>query len=240
MLIFSTVIKTFLGKGSLSHLWFVMALLFIYLFMHLLYRIRGRVSTSQVFDIRGVTVIALLLSAVFLTSIFLHGKGLPEIRELTWAPLRVVTSLSYFFLGMLMHKYGERLVRIDSLILLLTAAAGYASTCLLSATLQMYWASSFYDSVFVAGGCCALCILCLKYAGKTEEHALINRLSVLTVGVWVLHPFAWRAVRKVLAVMDMPLSLPLRLVMLFPVIAGCAFGSKLARRIPVVKRFFTF
>lgn len=157
------------------------------------------------------------------------------------APFRIITSFSYFFLGMIIHKFYDKLKDIALIPLVVCFSIGFVSMCIFSVCFKMYWASSFYDSIFVVVGCCALFILCIKQKEKVEKYFVtVNTISTLTIGVWILHPFVWTVANEVLSTMSIPLSLPIRLIALLVVILISTVATFIAMKIPFIKKLFMF
>lgn len=243
-LIIDTVVNTFAGRGRLYHLWFMTALIFVYLGIFIITRIVARLSHAKLQDTlnkKTAVIIFISLSVIYFLSVGLFLNGYPEIRDLTWTPLRIVTSYSYFFLGMLINKFYDTVKKINSAVLIIGLVFCYIGTCLESVLLKMYWASSFYDSIFVSMGCCSIFILCLRCRNSMEKYSsFINTVSSLTIGIWILHPFVWNFVRKILRFMSLQISLPIRLIALPMIVAICAMSTFIAMKIPYIKKYFIF
>ena len=241
-LVLDTVLGVITCKGKLFHLWFLIGLSFIYIGILVINQILGGGKSLQNKMNRNTFIlIVFFLTAIFVVSVILAVNKLPEIGEYIPLSVRLITNSSYFFMGMLLHKYFEKIKKINSLVLLITIAIGYISICLLSVYLKRYSASTFYDSIFLLAGCCSLFLFLFKIKNVIIKYSsYINKISLLTIGIWVLHPFVRDVLRKLCSFTGIEFSLPIRLIALPIVILICALITFIGKKIKIINRYFVF
>ena len=226
-----------IGKGLLFHLWFISALVVILLIcyaVNILLR-KDNMTVHQYVGKKMAFLIAIVLSGIFLVDIFLKKlKGI-TLREVLIGPLSLHVTLGYFLLGMSLHNINFPTKRAC----LCAAGGGYAGIYLLSRMLPLAWASSYYPSI-----CCVVATLGIMFFGLNWQPMndiftqIIMYLAPASIGIWILHPLCLAVIRKMLDFFNIENTFLLRITTVPLLFIGCAFISKIALKIKVVKRLF--
>ena len=133
----SLLIGAVIGDGRLYHMWFITALLIIYLILHF-------INNLYIF----IIFLTLLVNAEFIICVF---SGF-EIRDAIPAPLRLLTNGLYFLIGKALHKSNHKV----SKYLYSLSIISYLLIFAIPKISVMIWASAYYASLFCITGTVAI------------------------------------------------------------------------------------
>lgn len=225
--LFGVSLVNLLSAQSWDHMWYLYALMGIYLLLPMM---KAYVSQASREDLRIFLVVlgALTVGVPSLN----HALGL-DLATLVWLPACVF----YFLLG----HYAFIYMRL-SRRLVIACVAGTALGCLAQAAYVAWgdyalWVRSV-DSVFVIGLALLAFLLFKTYLERPfSPRGLVAKASSYSFGVYVLHPVFLNVAYKVLGIG--PWSLP-PVALELGMWAAAFFGSVAAlwvmRRIPGVRR----
>lgn len=232
-----------LAKDSLYHLWFLITLMLIYTAVFLIQKyLTGRNKTIQdIISTKTMLIIVLLMNIIFLYSIVAGIAGLPEIRNILPVPFRLITFGGYYYLGMYIHKYNDKIInKFNPTVSLLVAVISFICICAVSKFSGIIWASSYYSCLFVIIGCISLyCLITqLKYFDKHTK--IINNLSITTTGIWIIHPFANKAFIKMLSYTGIEYNFYIRFISLLIILISCYIAVKFMIKLKYIRKYVTF
>lgn len=154
-----------------------------------------------------------MLFIIFFVDIILTINGLPEIREIVPAPLRLCTNGSYFFIGMYIKKNEKLNVGIWGKIDILVFVICWLCVCMLAIKLHIVWASSYYDFIPVVFGS----VILMKNMVNCSIHNdmfwnIAKRIAPTTTGIWILHPFIYKIANKCLIYFGLKQNIGIRII----------------------------
>lgn len=177
-----------LGKGMLSHCWFLWALAVVYLVLPPLSRVSHKMLVA-------ILVVALSVSFVGRAASIVAGHPVESgVRQ----TLRIWIWLSYFILGGLLYPLRERKLSVRKLItfsVVLSIAAVswqlFAGSSLMPESAGLASAEYFYGSPVTVLWCVSLFCLAISVDLSSDKWP---HLASLTMGVYLLHLFVLRLV----------------------------------------------
>lgn len=180
--------SSLLGKGMLSHCWFLWALAIVYLGLPALSRASCRML---------VAILLVALSVCFVGQTISIVVGHP-VESGVRQTLRIWIWLSYFILGGLLYSLRERKPSVRKLItfsVVLSIAAIawqlFAGSSLMPETAGLASAEYFYGSPVTVLWCVSLFCLAISADLSSDKWP---HLASLTMGVYLLHLFVLRLV----------------------------------------------
>lgn len=238
--------------GWINHLWYMGALVVIYVFFPLL---------KQVFDTnRKIFVYFTMACAVFTfgntllnegATIVLNGLlGRSTVLETfnffnIFNPFREIRGYAfvYFCIGGLASVWQETLLQIPAkkrnimaVVVLLISCLGLWGVGIFyshasGAVWDLVW--NGYDTVFTFA--CVICIyvLCLNWK---RDVGFVRALSGNTLGIYFMHRFFIQLTRTPIKQIPVFCNIPMNLVYTFCILCICLGVSLLLRKIPVVSR----
>lgn len=232
-----------LAQNSLYHLWFIITLMLVYTAVFIIQKyLKKRDKTiPDIVNTKIMLIIVLLMNIVFLYSIIAGIAGLPEIRNIIPASFRLITFGGYYYLGMYIHKYNDKIMnKFNSRISLSVMLVSFVCICAVSWISGIIWASSYYSSIFVIFGCTALYCFVTQIKNHKKYSGIINKLSITTTGIWILHPFVYKSSVKMLSLLGMEYNFCIRLIALPVILILCCIAVSVIMKIKYIKRFVTF
>ncbi len=171
-------VKSLLGIGSMSILWFLFALCIVYA----VYPVINRMRSNLQYYVTALVLVALVQSWYF--SLNITGAG-EKIHPQT---LRVWNWIFYFMLGGLLRDF--RFGKVPALILTVAAAAlNLKASAYLVPHLNTIFCEYFYPGLVVITLSTGLFSLCLNIkVGKLKSA--VEAMAPLFLPVYVLHSFA--------------------------------------------------
>ena len=215
--VLKTAIINVIESNLWDHMWFVYAIIGIYLVIPVFH------SFFQKSKNNAVTVTLLL---------FLFTVLLPEIRNIIRVGITFPLGgyLFYVCFGMLMAKYKQ-----NKLLLPLFAVTGIGSGVCLA--LNPYNQEFEYLSLFVA--IMAVSIFGIATLFNAKGNNVILEISNCTWGIYLIHPFFINLIIKLLKI-DLLSTYPyVKLALFFVVVSLLSFATTfILRRIPLIKKLF--
>lgn len=204
-----TILGMFVGKGYLFQLWFVPALLLIYLMCYLMDLFN--LNRQQIFGGGHILFSILLIQlAVFVINYALKINYSVEIREIIYPPLRLITNFSFFTLGEWIRLNEDSIYKYK-IYFPVVLMISFITTCALSLVLKLPWASSFYDFPILTIGMISLFELLIR---NDVTNRYIRFFLDKSIGIWVLHPILLLVLNKVMSTLNIDLLI-VRIVCIF-------------------------
>lgn len=232
-----------LAQNSLYHLWFLITLMMIYTAVFLIqqYLKKHDKTIPDIVNTKIMLVIILLMNAVFLYSIIAGIAGLPEIRNILPVSFRLITFGGYYYLGMYIHKYNDKIInKFNSKISLYVMLISFICICTVSWFSGIIWASSYYSSLFVTFGCISIYCLITQLKNLDKHSGIINNLTITTTGIWIIHPFVYKTFVKMLSFAGIEYNFYIRLITLPIILTVCYIAVSVIAKIKYIKKYVTF
>ena len=252
-------------QSYINHLWFLPALICIYLVFPLL---KNTFDTDRrIFRYFTVVVCIFtfgrtLVTEVFSVILYMFGKD-ASFRQYEFFsmfdPFHGIKGYSwgYFCIGGIAYRYKEYLLSIGARKRNLFAAVLLAINCLLLSGLYLFfnrmagieWDVVWdgYDTVFTLINVVCIYVLCLNYKGHVR---IIKSISCNTLGIYLIHVFVMAAVlfsmklplafdNAYSGMPDVAVSWPVKLILSFGVLLISWLAVLGLKRIPVVKKLIS-
>ena len=193
------------GRGLLFHFWFLFALVIIHAIVFLLNLICQKFRKKAIQEVLSGKTLAFTIASIFavhVVNVLIYNNYSLTIREIVIPPLRVITNLGYFFLGMHLAKHRFKKDGLMSAVLIFVFFLSAISVILLDNYVYSFtWASNYYNTLVVITGSISLFVALLKLNLKREKT--IEMFVQFTMPIYILHPFLIKVIGGIFRVNGM-------------------------------------
>lgn len=231
-LVYVTILS-FLQKGYFWQFWFLFALIIVYLFLPILNNLLNK-KTKTFYIISMILIIVCVIMDCM--NIFINNSFHLLIKNLVIQPFRIWTWLSYFCIGgclskIKINRLGKK-KHLVFMILLIVATTIYQTQLSMKLYNNLY-AENFYDSFLVI----FTSILIFTYIKRInfKKISIINNISNLTMGVYIIHPTIIRIFNRIVVVNNNYKNLLIAII----IFLISLFISYIISKIPKVKNLIT-
>lgn len=237
-------------EGLINHLWYMGALICIYIFFPLL-KITFD-SNKKIFVYFTIICAILTFGNVFIgncasmmLNVFKLHNGIVSSNFFSiFNPFRGINGYTfvYFCVGGLAYELKEKIEKINKKKRILTATSILVFSCLglfitgilLSNISGMIWDVVWYgyDTIFTFINVVMIFVLCLSYKG---ENKLIRSISSNTLGIYFMHVIFIRLTNKYVVQIPIIATFFGCIVYAFIIMIICLIITKLLLKIPLLK-----
>lgn len=219
------VLKSFIQKGPLWHFWYLGALIILYAILPFLKKLSNYYKQLWI----------ILLITCCTIQLFSYIIGTP-LQEYCLQTFRLWTWLQYFILGGLVKnnvfiKGISKQVHTMALISI-TLFVVFFQNLVGRYVLHNCYAEYFYDSFLTILWISLLFTYIMKLNLSPRAIKVVDCFSVITMGVYILHPF----VMKIISHFIIANTFFLSLIYFCAVLLVSAFLSLIIKKIPMIKR----
>lgn len=235
------ILRSILQKGvlweTMWHFWYLAALMILYLLLPLLYRLYiGEAAPEERFGSLVRLWAALVLVGV-LAQLISYCIGQP-FQKFFCQAFRLWTWLQYLVLGGLAPRFRAAVEKRLPLplhgfaLLLMTVFVMAYQNIAGRLLLHNLYAEYFYDDAFTVLWVLLLYIFLLRITIPGLLHRILEILSPLTLGIYIVHPLVLKAVRTYYPVAGLKVALLTYLA----VFTASALSVLIMSKIPVIRR----
>lgn len=199
------LLKCFIQEGKMWQMWYLGALIIIYMILPLLHKMITKRSNKRIWKVPYAVIIwgiLVAISMIWQSASMFYGKPLQSYIIQTF---RVWSWLQYFILGGILSFlrmndiFSKLSERSHSMILAFSTAFVICYQYIVGKyVIHIDYAEFFYDSVFTIIWLVILFsrVLRIKISGK--KAASITKICSLTMGVYIVHPIVISYLSKIL------------------------------------------
>lgn len=244
-----------LQLGWINHLWYIGALVCIYIFFPLLKQIYENnpkiflyfTIVSAFFTFGNVLIneiATFVLSCLLKKDIVLQDFNFFNMFN----PFRGIYgySITYFCLGGIIHKYSSKIMQVSSrtknllsLMMLLMGSCGlFGIGILYSRTSGVVWDVVWngYDTIFTLCNVIGIFLLCLNYK---SENPIIVSISKNTLGIYFIHIFFIHITMPYILETDSLCNIGFNLIYSIVILFFTYILILLLKKFPFIKKFIT-
>lgn len=177
--------------GVLGHFWYLWTLVFLTIFSPFLYKLLQEKKTERI-----MTSILLIVCIIcHCVSLSLNEMGYSTIEMLVPQAFRIWSHLLYFWLGGVIYKYRNECPQNINKNYLFIIFGGYSISVAFyqyvfcTRYLDMHSPENLFNSPIIILWICMFFVFISSFKIKEKEGLLITNLVLLSLGIYIIHPF---------------------------------------------------